>query len=211
MIFKTNTKSKMNNIISLSFFYIVTNTTNSSIDENALYSSYNEFAKYINDLAESDMLTINILRILNYAQIELITLQKVNRLCELGKNVDAMKNIYIEKALLLLDAERKNLLFFQSKPHTETKDTKETQKKSPRWKRTQNELVELVTSLHASEAFCDEYGNNSTLIELVKMFNGSTVDFYTRRNQILDRKRESTPFLRKLIDAYNLVIEKKIK
>lgn len=122
-----------------------------------------------------------------------------------------MKNIYIEKALLLLDAERKNLLFFQSKPHTGTKDTKETQKKSPQWRGTQNELVELVTSLHASEVFCDEYGNNLTLIELVKMFNGETVDFYSRRSQILDRKRESTPFLRKLINAYNLVIEKKIK
>lgn len=122
-----------------------------------------------------------------------------------------MKNIYIEKALLLLNAEQKNLLFFQSKPQTATKDTKAVPKKTFRWKHTQNELVELVTSLHASEAFCDEYGNNLTLIELVKMFNGSTVDFYTRRNQILDRKRETTPFLRKLIDAYNLVIERKNK
>lgn len=75
----------MNNLINLSFFYIVTNTNNSTIDENALYSSYNEFAKYVNDLADSDMPSVNLLRILNYAQIELITLQKINRLCEVGK------------------------------------------------------------------------------------------------------------------------------
>lgn len=75
----------MNNLINLSFFYIVTNTNNITIDENALCSSYGEFAKYVNDLADSDMPSVNLLRILNYAQIELITLQKINRLCEVGK------------------------------------------------------------------------------------------------------------------------------
>lgn len=122
-----------------------------------------------------------------------------------------MKNIYIEKALLLLDAERKNLLFFQSKPHTAIKDTKEKQKKSLRWRGTKNELMELVTALHACKVFCDEYGDCSSIIEIMKIFNCEIANFHIRRNQILDRKRESTPFLRKLINVYNLVIEKKIK
>lgn len=122
-----------------------------------------------------------------------------------------MKNIYIEKALLLLDAERKNLLFFQSKLHTGTKDTKETQKKSPRWRGTKNELMELVTALHAKEVFCNDNGDCSSIIEIMKIFNCEIVNFHIRRNQILDRKRESTPFLLKLINAYNLIIERKIK
>lgn len=101
MIFKTNTKYKMNNIISLSFFYIVTNTTNSTIDENALYSSYNEFVTYVNDLADSDMPSVNILRILNYAQIELITLQKINRLCEVKKKCSSHEKYLYRKGITI--------------------------------------------------------------------------------------------------------------
>ena len=84
-----------------------------------------------------------------------------------------------------------------------------------RWVLSHQALLELATALHGCNAFVDDKGGRPTFTALMRVlcrvFNITVNDIYVKRTQLFDRCKERTPFLDKLIETFNNLVDEHLK
>ncbi len=84
-----------------------------------------------------------------------------------------------------------------------------------RWVLSHQALLELATALHGCNAFADDKGGRPTFTALMRVlcrvFNITVNDIYVKRTQLFDRCKERTPFLDKLIETFNNLVDEHLK
>lgn len=84
-----------------------------------------------------------------------------------------------------------------------------------RWAASLNDLFELICALHRCGTVTDGNGNVPPFIDIITFFSnifGMEIgDVYVKKSRMLDRKRRVTPFLDKLIVAYNRIVDEHLK
>lgn len=84
-----------------------------------------------------------------------------------------------------------------------------------RWVLSHQSLLELATALHGCGAFADDKGGKPGFTALMRVlcraFNITINDIYAKRTQLFDRCTERTPFLNKLIETFNRMVDDYLK
>lgn len=76
-------------------------------------------------------------------------------------------------------------------------------------------LLELATALHGCDDFANDKGGKLTFTALMRVlcrvFNIAVNDIYVKRTQLFDRCTDRTPFLDRLSEAFNKLVDDALK
>lgn len=126
-------------------------------------------------------------------------------------------HLCLDKILELIESEIElckllNQNYIAEKGRGKTRIRKECRLK---WAASHNDLFELSCALHRCGTITDENGNLPPFIDIItffgNMFGVEVGDVYVKKSRMLDRKRRVTPFLDKLILAYNRIVDEHLK
>lgn len=119
---------------------------------------------------------------------------------------NAPESIYLDKALELVNSEIE-LIKIISQPTPSMRPACEPSSSPLRWTLSHQALLELATALHACDAVANEQGGKPSFVAfmrvLCRIFNITINDIHVKKSQMFERCTETTPFLNKMIEAFN--------
>ena len=173
-----------------------------TVSDEEFSSSYTEYEQYLYDLAIESVSVSERLRHLLHSKVELISLKKL--FTRTGHFHTAVAEFYLDKCLLLVDAEMELANF--SVQHPETSETPSSLFSSLHWKGTLVNLMELISSLDYSGLVTDGNGRRISFAGIVsafeKLFNVSIPKPYDLRADLSRRKKSCSVLLPKLKEAF---------
>lgn len=177
-------------------------TQNESFSADEISSAYDEYKQFIFGLSRQRISISEKLRYLLYTKVELISLKKQST--GIGSHAASTARLYLDKCLLLVEAEIELVNFSVTYP--ETNEESPSFLSSLHWKGTLVNLMELISSLDYSELITDENGKRFSFAGIVsafeKFFNVSIPKPYDLRADLARRKKNVSVLLPKLKDAY---------
>lgn len=183
-------------------YFLLSTTQDESISVEEMSSAYNEYKQYISELSQQPISISQKLRYLLYTKVELVSLKK--QLTGTVTPTTSISLLYLDKCLLLIDAEIKLVNF--SVAHPEINETSVSFLSSLHWKGTLVNLMELISSLDYSELITDENGKRLSFAGIVsafeKLFNISIPKPYDLRADLARRKKNVSVLLPKLKEVY---------
>lgn len=187
-------------------YFLLSTTQDESISSEEMALAYNEYKQHIFELSQQQISFLQKMRYLVYAKVELVSLKKQLT----GATIPTMSisRIYLEKCLLLIDAEIKLVNF--SVTHPEINEASVSFLSPLHWKGTLVNLMELISSLDYSELVTDENGKRLPFAGIVsafeKLFNVAIPKPYDLRADLARRKKKVSVLLPKLKEAYEMNI-----
>ena len=183
-------------------YFLLSTTQDESISVEEMASAYDEYKQYISDLSQQPISISQKLRYLLYTKVELVSLKK--QLTGTAIPTTSISELYLDKCLLLVDAEIKLVNF--SVAHPEIDETSASFLSSLHWKGTLVNLMELISSLDYSELITDESGKRLSFAGIVsafeKLFNVSIPKPYDLRADLARRKKNYSVLLPKLKETF---------
>lgn len=193
---KTLTEHRLINCLTLCM------AQNKSFSADEISSAYEEYKQLVFELSQQQISLSKKLRCLLYTKVELISLKKQST--GISSNAASIAGLYLDKCLLLVEAEIELVNF--SVTHPETREESSFFLSSLHWKGTLVNLMELISSLDYSELVTDENGKRLSFAGIVsafeKLFNVSIPKPYDLRADLARRKKKVSVLLPKLKEAY---------
>lgn len=132
-----------------------------------------------------------------------------------GLKKNALCCLCLDKVLELVDSEIELVKTVSQPLLHPAAHTGEAPQSPLRWVLSQQALLELATALHGCGAFADEKGGKVGFTALMRVlcgaFNIQVNDIYVKRTQMFDRCTDCTPFLDKLIETFNSLVNQRLK
>lgn len=177
-------------------------TRNEAVSAEEMSSAYDEYRQSLSDLSGQQLSVSEKLRYLLHTKVELVSLKKQGS--EKCLHTATVANIYLDKCLLLVEAEIELVNFCVQYP--ETNETSASFFSPLHWKGSLVNLMELISSLDYSELVTDEHGRRFSFAGIVsafeKLFNVSIPKPYDLRADLSRRKKSCSVLLPKLKEAY---------
>ena len=186
-----------------------------------LPSAYNDFAMLLATLPADGTSVCAQLRRLFYTKIELKGIQET--ISANGTEKHVLFEVYINKALVLLDAEEQMMKEVLRHGGTGAMGLKEAAavcsngKKGSvtlTWNGTDSDLIELVAALMAAGVIGTAEGRELKVVDVIRVFEEifhlKINALYTKRGKVFDRCTDTTPFIDSLRKSYNQMLDKRL-
>lgn len=171
---------------------------NESVSTEEMSSAYNDYKQLLSDLSAQPISVPEKLRYILYAKVELVSLKR-----QMARR-DFLMGLYLDKCLLLIEAEIELVNF--SVEHPQTSVASVSLFSSLHWSGTLVNLMELISSLDYSKLVTDKNGKPLSFSSIVyafeKLFNVSIPKPYDLRADLSRRKKSLSVLLPKLMETY---------
>lgn len=182
-----------------------------------LASAYDDFAMLLTTFPTDEINVCTQLRRLFYTKIELKGIQE--HVSANGQAGHVVFDIYIYKALALLDAEERMLKEILRHGRMELKEeavsgNRKKVSATLTWKGTDSDLIELVAALMAAGAIGTAEGRELKVVDVIRIFEEvfhlKINALYTKRGKVFDRCTDTTPFIDSLRKSYNRMLDERL-
>lgn len=191
----------MDTLTNTSLFFLLTASVNGkSSTAEELCTAYREYTHLLSGYSRECISLSEKLRLLFYDRIELVSLKR------LSAGGEQATEIYLDKCLLLIEAEIELVNFSVEHPETNEASVSFSFLSLLHWKDTLTNLMELISSLDYSGLITDENGKKLSFAGIVtafeQLFNISIPKPYDLRADLARRKKGVSVLLPKLKEVY---------